>query len=84
MPLDDDVVDVDVFLDDHAGLIVAEVEFDSDDAMAAFEPPDWFGREVTDDDAFTNAALAARRSPNPPESVRHRWNRNGTRNRTEH
>ena len=31
------------------GLSVAEVEFATEDAADAFEPPAWFGREVTDD-----------------------------------
>ena len=52
-------------------MLLAEVEFDSADALATFEPPAWFGLEVTDDDAYTNASLAAnarRGRPNPPQS----------------
>ena len=56
--LDAHTVEVDVFHDDLDGLLLAEVEFDSDDALVAFEPPAWFGAEVTDDVAYTNAALA--------------------------
>jgi CYTH domain-containing protein len=41
------------------GLVVVEVEFDDLDAAAAFDPPDWFGREVTGDPAWSNAALAS-------------------------
>ena len=37
--------------------MVAEVELASE--ADAFDPPAWFGREVTDDPAFSNAALAA-------------------------
>jgi CYTH domain-containing protein/CHAD domain-containing protein len=51
-------VELDVFHDDLNGLIVAEVEFDSDESLAAFEPPEWFGPEVTGDVAYTNASLA--------------------------
>jgi CYTH domain-containing protein/CHAD domain-containing protein len=51
-------VAVDVFHDDLDGLVLAQVDFDSDEAMAAFEPPTWFSREVTDELAFTNASLA--------------------------
>jgi CYTH domain-containing protein/CHAD domain-containing protein len=54
---------VDVFHDDLEGLVVVEVEFDSDAAMAAFTPPTWFGREVTDDPAYTNVALAVHGCP---------------------
>lgn len=54
------IVELDVFHDVLDGLAMAEVEFDSEDALRAFAVPDWFGREVTDDEAYTNASLAAR------------------------
>jgi CYTH domain-containing protein len=34
------------------------VEFDSEDDAAAFAPPHWFGREVTGQAGWSNAALA--------------------------
>jgi len=37
---------------------LVEVEFDSDDAADDFEPPDWFGDEVTEDNRYTNSSLA--------------------------
>ncbi len=58
MALDGRTVELDVFADDLDGLVVAEVEFDSAEAMAGFHPPGWFGREVTDDVRYANAALA--------------------------
>lgn len=51
-------LEVDVFGGHLEGLIVAEVEFPSEAASRGFVPPDWFGREVTDDAHFRNAALA--------------------------
>ena len=51
-------IEVDVYLDDLAGLIIAEVEFDSMDAADAFEPPDWIGEELTDDGRYANQQLA--------------------------
>jgi CYTH domain-containing protein len=51
-------IELDVFHDALDGLVVAEVEFASDEEMAAFEPPDWFGEDVTDDGRYTNAWLA--------------------------
>jgi CYTH domain-containing protein len=47
-----------VFADHLVGLVIAEVEFGSDESMAAFVPPPWFGREVTDDPRYSNAAMA--------------------------
>ena len=51
-------VDIDVYDGPLDGLVVAEVEFDSVHAARAFTPPDWFGREVTDDKRYSNAQLA--------------------------
>jgi adenylate cyclase len=50
--------EVDEFLGDNAGLVVAELELD--DADAAFERPGWLGDEVTDDVRYYNLALASR------------------------
>jgi adenylate cyclase len=49
--------EVDEFLGDNAGLVVAEVELD--DAAQAIALPDWVGAEVTDDVRYYNLALAA-------------------------
>lgn len=54
------LVDIEIDRFDGAldGLLIAEVEFPSEGASRAFRPPSWFGREVTDDDRYRNAALA--------------------------
>ncbi|MCU0261300.1 MAG: CYTH domain-containing protein [Ilumatobacteraceae bacterium] len=57
------VAEVDVFADSLDGLVVVEVEFADDESMLRFVPPDWFGREVSDDPAYTNAVLAERGLP---------------------
>ena len=49
--------EVDEFLGDNAGLIVAEVELDAEDQ--AIDLPDWVGREVTDDSRYFNSSLSA-------------------------
>jgi adenylate cyclase len=51
-------VEVDVYTGKLEGLVVAEVEFSSEQDAADFTPPPWFGREVTDDRRYRNAALA--------------------------
>jgi len=48
--------EVDVFSGDNAGLIVAEIELESEDEQ--FERPEWVTIEVTDDGRYTNAALS--------------------------
>ena len=50
--------EVDEFLGDNAGLVVAEIELDSADE--AFELPAWAGRQVTDSPRYYNLALASR------------------------
>lgn len=59
VPLGDGTVaEVDVYSGALAGLSVVEVEFGSQEQAAAFAPPAWFGREVTDDDRYKNRRLA--------------------------
>jgi adenylate cyclase len=50
--------EVDEFLGENAGLVVAELELD--DAGAAYPRPAWLGREVTDQPRYYNLALASR------------------------
>jgi len=49
--------EVDEFLGDNAGLVVAELELESEEQTYA--RPDWLGREVTDDPRYYNSNLAA-------------------------
>lgn len=49
--------EVDEFLGDNAGLVVAEIELDS--AHEGFVWPDWLGVEVTDDARYYSLALAS-------------------------
>lgn len=52
------VAELDLFDGTLAGHRLVEVEFVDEQAAAAFTPPGWFGREVTADVRYTNAALA--------------------------
>ncbi len=52
-----------MFHGDLDGLVLVEVEFESDDEMAAFVAPAWFGREVTEEAGYTNASLAVNGRP---------------------
>jgi len=61
--LDAWTVEVDVYRGKLAGLVVAEVEFGSEDEAQGFTPPGWFGREITSDARFRNAALAVAEAP---------------------
>ncbi len=48
--------EVDVFFGDNAGLIVAEIELDSEDEE--FAKPSWVGQEVTHDKRYFNSNLS--------------------------
>ena len=63
IPLDGHTVELDLFAPPLAPLILAEVEFDTREEAEAFVPPAWFGREVTCDPCYTNAALSQRLTP---------------------
>lgn len=60
------VMEVDVYHGELAGLVTAECEFASPEESRRFVPPDWFGREVTNDPAYKNQSLAVR--GRPPET----------------
>jgi adenylate cyclase len=51
-------IELDVYDGRLAGLITAEVEFPSEQDADEFVPPDWFGAEVTEEDAYKNQRLA--------------------------
>ena len=51
-------IELDIYAGALAGLLTAEVEFPTEDDARAFQPPAFFGRELTDDPAYTNSALA--------------------------
>lgn len=52
------VVEMDVFEGSYEGLVLAEVEFDSEEEALGFVAPDWFGRDVTFTGEYQNSRLA--------------------------
>ncbi|HTE00178.1 MAG TPA: CYTH domain-containing protein [Mucilaginibacter sp.] len=56
IPFAGKVWEVDEFLADNSGLIVAEIELGSE--TEEFKAPDWITVEVTDDGRYTNAGLS--------------------------
>lgn len=51
-------IEVDVFEGPLEGLIVAEVEFKNEEDANSFHPPDWMGKDVTNDEYYKNRHLA--------------------------
>ena len=56
IPFETKIWEVDVFLGDNAGLIVAEIELTGESDK--FIKPDWITTEVTDDGRYSNASLS--------------------------
>ena len=63
VPHDELEIELDVYAGELDGLVVAEVEFESEDAARGFDPPEWLGDEVTGDEAYLNETLAVRGRP---------------------
>ncbi|MDD6550354.1 MAG: CYTH domain-containing protein [Lachnospiraceae bacterium] len=51
-------IELDVFSGEFTGLIYAEVEFDSVDSANAYQPPEWFGKDLTGIKGFSNSELS--------------------------
>jgi CYTH domain-containing protein len=56
---------VDEFLGPLGGLLIAEAEFETDEALGRFSPPSFVGREITDDPRYSGHALATQGLPQP-------------------
>ncbi len=52
------IAEVDVYHEQNKGLMTVEVEFDCLEAAKYFNPPDWFGEEVTGQEKYLNENLA--------------------------
>ncbi len=53
-------IELDVFGDPYDGVIIAEVEFPSEEAAAAYKPAEWFDEDVTGNPEYSNAQMSLR------------------------
>lgn len=58
IPLDPYTIELDVFHSPKDDLILAEVEFPSEEDALTFTPPDWFGEDVTNSSLYHNSRLS--------------------------
>lgn len=56
-------IELDVFHGDYEGLLLAEVEFPSEEAANKYLPPAWFGEDVTYSTRYHNSNLSKGISP---------------------
>ncbi len=53
-------IELDVFDEPYVGTIIAEVEFPSEEAAAAYKPAEWFDEDVTGNPEYSNAQMSLR------------------------
>ena len=58
IPYEKYTIELDFFEGELAGLVIAEVEFETVEEANSFNPPSWFGEDVTGNKNYTNASLA--------------------------
>ena len=58
IPYDGYTIELDIFENDLAPLVLAEVEFETEEAANQFTPPQWFGKDVTFSGAYHNSVLS--------------------------
>lgn len=51
-------IELDIFENRHTPLVLAEVEFATEQEAYLFEPPAWFGKDVTNCPQYTNSYLS--------------------------
>ncbi|MEG2451699.1 MAG: CYTH domain-containing protein [Clostridium sp.] len=51
-------IELDVFEGEYQGLVLAEVEFPTEEEALAFVPPEWFSQDVTFSGEYQNSRLA--------------------------
>ena len=59
-------IEIDEYHDALSGLVTAEVEFPTEPASDAFDPPPWLGQEITGDRRYANQTLATGGEAPPP------------------
>lgn len=51
-------IELDIFEGPFDGTIIAEVEFDSEEQANSYQPPEWFGEDVTDNPEYHNSHMS--------------------------
>lgn len=61
IPLNELTIELDVFEGELAPLLLAEVEFETEEEANAFVPPEWFGEDVTYSTEYHNSTLSRKK-----------------------
>jgi len=57
------IVEIDFFEGNLASLVMCEIEFSNENEANCFNPPNWFGKEVTTDKRYKNKSLVINGCP---------------------
>lgn len=61
IPYDSNImIELDIFLGAFEGMVLAEVEFESEEQANLFSPPDWFDQDVTYSMEYHNSYLSSK------------------------
>lgn len=60
IPLGEYTAEYDVYAGENEGLFIVEIEFPTVEAALSFEPPSWFGKDVTEDVYYKNSSISKR------------------------
>lgn len=52
------VIELDIFENELEGLVIAEVEFPTEEEALSYLPPEWLGEDVTGNRNYTNSSLS--------------------------
>jgi len=58
IPYEKYTIELDVFSGKYNGLVLAEVEFETEEDALGFKPPEWFGRDVSYTGEYQNSRLS--------------------------
>ena len=53
-------IELDIFNGEYEGLMLAEVEFDTEEEALSYTPPAWFGEDVSNSSEYHNSTLSRR------------------------
>ena len=59
IPFNNYKIELDIFEGEYKGLVLAEVEFATEEDAISYAPPEWFGEDVSERAEFCNSYLSA-------------------------
>jgi len=70
IPAGENQIELDIYEGRFQGLVTAELEFSSIETCRDFQPPDWFGPDISEDAGYKNKNLAVQGMPSPKKERR--------------